>query len=394
MASGDLERGRKPNEIGRRRRKTTAGNRRRGARAALGSVDADPKSHTLYYLISSLSLFFFFFGQRDFESLDIIVSKATTFFWRILLRRSDLDMEGRELRRSVTLLEQLSVTDSSKLEGLLKVREEDDVRISRRRGRDSLTMRSIVAGEKREDSAAGRTLLEIIQHDRAANGNAADRNSSNGDTWKSLRDLLRHGDGVALAAATPGDLQPISATELDMDSTRPNPVPALSVSVGSPPDFAASESTAVAATAATATATTTPVELPVTNEGGSEEINGSENSNPVGAAGSSAPEEQQSARVSLLALLEQTDRQWEGSGQEGLSLVAAAVEEEEVVAEDETRGSGGVSYMCCVCMVRHKGAAFIPCGHTFCRLCSRELWVSRGNCPLCNAHILEILDIY
>ncbi|RRT69812.1 hypothetical protein B296_00036962 [Ensete ventricosum] len=298
-------------------------------------------------------------------------------------------MEGRELRRSVTLPEQLSVTDSSKLEDLLKVREEDDVRFSRRRGRDSLTLRSIIAGEKRENSAAGRTLLDIIQQDRAAN-----RSSSNGHTWKSLRDLLRHGGGVALAVATPGDIQPISATELVI-STRPNPVLALSVSVGNP-DFAASESTAVAATAATATAT--PVELPFTNEGESEE-NGSENSNPVGAAGSSAPEavraaeEQQSARVSLLALLEQTDRQWEGSGQEELSLAVAAVDEE-VVAEDEMKGSGGLSYMCCVCMVRHKGAAFIPCGHTFCRLCSRELWVSRGNCPLCNGHILEILDIY
>jgi len=49
---------------------------------------------------------------------------------------------------------------------------------------------------------------------------------------------------------------------------------------------------------------------------------------------------------------------------------------------------------CCVCMVRHKGAAFIPCGHTFCRLCSRELWVQRGNCPLCNNFILEVLDIF
>jgi hypothetical protein len=34
------------------------------------------------------------------------------------------------------------------------------------------------------------------------------------------------------------------------------------------------------------------------------------------------------------------------------------------------------------CMVRHKGAAFFPCGHTFCRLCSCELWVSHGNCRL------------
>ncbi|PWA93071.1 RING/U-box superfamily protein [Artemisia annua] len=49
---------------------------------------------------------------------------------------------------------------------------------------------------------------------------------------------------------------------------------------------------------------------------------------------------------------------------------------------------------CCVCMVRHKGAAFIPCGHTFCRLCSRELFVKRASCPLCNHFIVEILDIF
>ncbi|KAI5058882.1 hypothetical protein GOP47_0027052 [Adiantum capillus-veneris] len=50
--------------------------------------------------------------------------------------------------------------------------------------------------------------------------------------------------------------------------------------------------------------------------------------------------------------------------------------------------------MCCVCMVGLKGAAFIPCGHTFCRRCSRELWRGRGTCPLCNRYIREILDIY
>ncbi|EYU40614.1 hypothetical protein MIMGU_mgv1a023459mg [Erythranthe guttata] len=58
-------------------------------------------------------------------------------------------------------------------------------------------------------------------------------------------------------------------------------------------------------------------------------------------------------------------------------------------------GAGGAGYNnCCVCMVRHKGTAFVPCGHSFCRLCSRELWVERGNCPLCNNYILEILDIF
>ena len=74
-----------------------------------------------------------------------------------------------------------------------------------------------------------------------------------------------------------------------------------------------------------------------------------------------------------------------------------AEEEEEEEGEEEVvevGGGGGAEHNCCVCMVRHKGAAFIPCGHTFCRLCSRELMVCRGNCPLCNRFILEILDIF
>ncbi|KAK3002651.1 hypothetical protein RJ639_019116 [Escallonia herrerae] len=50
--------------------------------------------------------------------------------------------------------------------------------------------------------------------------------------------------------------------------------------------------------------------------------------------------------------------------------------------------------VCCVCMERDKGAAFIPCGHTYCRVCSRELWLNRGSCPLCNRSIIEILDIF
>ena len=52
------------------------------------------------------------------------------------------------------------------------------------------------------------------------------------------------------------------------------------------------------------------------------------------------------------------------------------------------------NWVCCVCMERSKGAAFIPCGHTFCRVCSRELWLNRGSCPICNRSILEILDIF
>ncbi|CAI9760252.1 unnamed protein product [Fraxinus pennsylvanica] len=84
-------------------------------------------------------------------------------------------------------------------------------------------------------------------------------------------------------------------------------------------------------------------------------------------------------RVSLMRLLEETDC-WDREVKKGESGAAAE--------------SGSGDSVCCVCMGRKKGAAFIPCGHTFCRVCSRELWLNRGTCPLCNRLILEILDIY
>ncbi|KAG6419008.1 hypothetical protein SASPL_121216 [Salvia splendens] len=40
------------------------------------------------------------------------------------------------------------------------------------------------------------------------------------------------------------------------------------------------------------------------------------------------------------------------------------------------------------------GSALIPCGHTFCRECSRDLWFNRSFCPLCNRFIDNILDLY
>ncbi|KAE8730594.1 Detected protein of unknown function [Hibiscus syriacus] len=92
-------------------------------------------------------------------------------------------------------------------------------------------------------------------------------------------------------------------------------------------------------------------------------------------------------RMSLMDFLEETEL----SGPRRTTVNAGDDEEYEV--KDTAEASGGMQHTCCVCMVRHKGAAFIPCGHTFCRVCSRELWVQRGNCPLCNGIILEILDI-
>lgn len=97
-----------------------------------------------------------------------------------------------------------------------------------------------------------------------------------------------------------------------------------------------------------------------------------------------------SGKMSLMALLAETDREM---GVES-AYVMAEEEGEEVEEHDDGNEEGSEYNNCCVCMVRHKGAAFIPCGHAFCRLCSRELYAQRGNCPLCNGFILEILDIF
>ncbi|XP_010434067.1 PREDICTED: uncharacterized protein LOC104718092 [Camelina sativa] len=92
-------------------------------------------------------------------------------------------------------------------------------------------------------------------------------------------------------------------------------------------------------------------------------------------------------RVSLMRLLEETAERAAhddgGGGGKEMEIITASM--------GTLTGNDSV---CCVCMGRKKGAAFIPCGHTFCRVCSRELWLNRGSCPLCNRPIIEILDIF
>ncbi|KAE8659311.1 hypothetical protein F3Y22_tig00116962pilonHSYRG00037 [Hibiscus syriacus] len=105
------------------------------------------------------------------------------------------------------------------------------------------------------------------------------------------------------------------------------------------------------------------------------------------AAAAAAAGTEEPVKMSLMDLLGETGY---GMGEDEEN------DEEEDEEEDNAVESsrGGMEYTCCVCMVRHKGSAFIPCAHTFCRLCSRELMVQRGNCPLCHGYILEILDIF
>ncbi|KAI5061624.1 hypothetical protein GOP47_0024129 [Adiantum capillus-veneris] len=103
-----------------------------------------------------------------------------------------------------------------------------------------------------------------------------------------------------------------------------------------------------------------------------------------------------SARVSLMVLLheeaaaavESVDARdvVEEVGQQAHAVVPQ--EEEGLVGEEP------LALFCCVCMVRRKGAALIPCGHTFCRICSKQLFAGRGACPLCNNLIVQLLDIF
>lgn len=109
----------------------------------------------------------------------------------------------------------------------------------------------------------------------------------------------------------------------------------------------------------------------------------------------SATGDGQPMRMSLMDLLEETDRQAGISGPTyRLDDEEIDYEEEEEEEEEEHDTGKGEEYSCCVCNVKHRASAFKGCGHTFCRLCSRELDVQKGYCPQCNGFLLEVLDIF
>uniref|UniRef100_A0A0D9XA10 RING-type domain-containing protein n=1 Tax=Leersia perrieri TaxID=77586 RepID=A0A0D9XA10_9ORYZ len=264
-------------------------------------------------------------------------------------------MEGRVLRRSVTLADQLAAVGpttpaaagSCNLRDLLKLRDEDDLASAGRRA--AVTLASAMAAERLPPpppppppltssssvsvaaaAAVARTLLDIIRDDQLP--------TSSGDG--SAGDPL-----VRRAVSLPA---PVTASPPATEATTP-PLP--------PPE----------------------TQLP----------------SPAAATES---ESEQGERVSLMALLEQTERQWSATvrrdeSPELTSSAGIAESAPESAEETETEAAAGRG-CCCVCMARAKGAAFIPCGHTFCRSCARELLAGRGRCPLCNAAILDVLDIF
>ncbi|XP_076928261.1 uncharacterized protein LOC143592168 [Bidens hawaiensis] len=211
-----------------------------------------------------------------------------------------------------------------------------------------------------------RTLLDLIRDDQISG-----KESKN--TWKMFRDKLRlklSGSGCANTGTAP-TLASHVHLHVTADGNRIRNDLAQLISVSSPANNNNNTSNAIPQV---------PVEIespaPVTAPSPSPEVD-----RVAGGDGEQTP-----ARMSLMSLLEAEGAAYfEGDD----------VEEEEDDVAVEEGGDGGYKYNnCCVCMVRHKGAAFIPCGHTFCRHCSRELFVKRASCPLCNNLILEILDIF
>ncbi|PSR86354.1 E3 ubiquitin-protein ligase LUL4 [Actinidia chinensis var. chinensis] len=304
--------------------------------------------------------------------------------------------------------------DSPNLRDFLKVKEDRD-------GRNlaGLTLGAVIGGAKRPSPAqVNRTLIDVIRDDPNSSNESKKR-------WKAIKDKLRlRRAGAAWTSTVPipasdvpiqnanrmisrrnstrfpainseyqlsnpelssSSLSSINGGEntnhAEFNSMSSNRAMLLRGNSSRIPSLAASrygrETEASTSLNTSERNAVEPADLP------SEDEEEEEREDRVAEEGEEAP-----VRTSLMALLAETD---------GSSYMMDDDDDEEEDDEEE-EGKRGLSVgeynNCCVCMVRHKGAAFIPCGHTFCRLCSRELWVQRGNCPLCNGFILEILDIF
>ncbi|XP_066310564.1 uncharacterized protein [Miscanthus floridulus] len=302
-------------------------------------------------------------------------------------------MDGRrpEMRRTMTLSEQLSTPDPA-IRDFLKIPHDADV------------------GNGDSPSAVDA---------QGSGGGGGDRTTG----WKPLRDRLRlrravgawqkpkPGAAAAHAPTNSGDLSNISSANNRSNKYNYNPGEAAAAfsrtfsrapSLRAPSLKATPTFSRVVSTRAGPAASRSSSRRPATHDfrdveerrhdddGEEEEDDDEEEDEDEEEEEKEAP----AAQMSLMALLGATD-EWDDDEDEEDGGGGARKKGEGDDDEDDGEGrEEEMVHVCCVCMVRHKGAAFIPCGHTFCRLCSRELWVSRGNCPLCNGFIQEILDIF
>ncbi|XP_051134616.1 uncharacterized protein LOC127253863 [Andrographis paniculata] len=270
------------------------------------------------------------------------------------------------------------------------------------------------ADEPLRNVQSSRTLYDIIREERLL-GYGGGRSDS-GRSWRLLRDKIRRRQGATASWSNPettdvplnnphhrnrtrrhsdrfDSLATTSVESTTQPSTVSSPAPAPESDITDP--ISVQYRSPILETEWTTGRFRQTMAPPPTNsrsvvgEELAAEHNAGEGTDQSGAG-------EQPARTSLMTLLAENDRQM------GLKRSAYVMCEELKAAAAAAEGEGEVEAgeeaaeynNCCVCLVRHKGAAFIPCGHTFCRLCSRELWVQRGTCPICNSQILEILDIF
>ncbi|XP_042513964.1 uncharacterized protein LOC122088709 [Macadamia integrifolia] len=316
-----------------------------------------------------------------------------------------METSGGGNRRRLT--HQVSVIDTSNLRNLLRSNSVDE-----NNNRDSLaglTLGAVLSGEEKRSvrvPPVSRTLLDFINEESGTRG----LSGPNRKSWKSFRDRLRLRRASAAWASSSSDgdsddcslhiSEPTSADPLEVSIESTQPVNGPEGRGDVVPEYeavtAANRPVMMRLAAALANERELQRQREIEREGlnpiavGEEVREEEEEEEVVEQAVVAEAEETAPVRMSLMALLEETDRQ---AGLLGSTLTGDVADEEEEEVDEDIDDDGG-EYVCCVCMVRHKGAAFIPCGHTFCRLCSRELWVTRGNCPLCNGFILEILDIF
>lgn len=266
-------------------------------------------------------------------------------------------MEGR---RRITLYDQMTAGNSSR-DSLASLMLDDVV-----------FKNTEAAAEGSRKVSRSRTLQDIIREEEPnKNNNAKDRNS-----WRAFKEKLRlkRAIGSAWSSSTTGNdsnYNNNNDNSTNLPQTRPDS------------DTSTRQNDAVA------------------EDANDSNLIAQFESNAVAGGDSSEGENNHEAAVgvSLMDLLEETEQEMDlyrlmsdDDDDDATKYEKGEEGEDEEDAEEEVGGL--VEYNCCVCMVRHKGAAFIPCGHTFCRMCSREIWVNRGNCPLCNNLISEILDIF
>ncbi|KAL7154224.1 hypothetical protein ABFS83_04G221600 [Erythranthe nasuta] len=296
--------------------------------------------------------------------------------------------------------------DSQNLRDFLRIKEEGNQSTSSGSG-GGLTLFAVLSDkrpppppppldEPMQRVNSNRTLLDIIREDQTSGLGVGGRKDAR-RSWRHLKDkirLRRRGSDDVWSSST----VPIPSSDVPLNNNRRMLMMARRPSTRFNSNLDSAESTQASLRTNYRSASgryehlsSSPRRRLIVEE---EEEHGGDTVDEVAVVSGDAAE--QPVRMSLMALLEETDRQM---GLERSSFVM--VEDDEEVEEEDSGGAssaaanGGVGYNnCCVCMVRHKGAAFIPCGHTFCRLCSRELWVQRKHCPLCNNYILEILDIF